>query len=193
MTANVKSRSGRVGSRDLRAGLSHLSFNDDAHSSDENSLIRQARGGRWEAFAELASHYDCSVLALGLRLAGSEHEARELFQKAFVTAYRELPSYRFQCSFYLWVHRIVAHACMEFLERRRSEPKLPQLTRLGAALEQLSPRERMVVELKQYLGLRLETIASILGVSESVARNTLARAALRLRLECDEQAARSGP
>lgn len=46
----------------------------------------------------------------------------------------------------------------------------------------------MVLELKQYLGLKLETIAAILGISQSAARNVLVRAILLLRLERVNQA-----
>jgi len=167
--------------------MASLIFSDGASSRDEALLIREARSGSWEAFAELTTHYDRSVLALALHLTDSDREATELFRKAFVTAYRELPRYGFQCSFYLWIYRIVAQTCMEFLERH-CQLNLPQTSSPDSALQQLSPRERMVLELKQYLGLKLETIASILGISQPAARNILVRAILRLRLERADQA-----
>lgn len=160
--------------------MASLSFSA-ASNRDESFLIREARAGSWEAFAELATYYDRSVLALTLHLSDSERDARELFRNAFVNAYRELPTYRFQCTFYLWIYRIVAQTCIQFLEERQANA--PQVIRLDSALQQLSPRERMVLELKQYLGLKLETIAAILGISQSAARNTLVRAILLLRLE----------
>lgn len=164
-------------------------FADRANSSSDADLIRQAHAGRWEAFAELASHYDSSILALTLRLGRSEREARELFQSALVNAYRELSSYRFQCSFYLWIYRMVAATCLQFLEQRRDEGG-PYNDDSNAkpftnALHQLSPRERMVLELKHSFGLKLETIAAILQTSPACIRNTFTRAILILRLECN--------
>jgi len=183
MSTGIKSLSEPSGERKLCDRMACLSFSDGASSRDESALIREARSGSWEAFAELTTYYDRAVLALALHLTDSEREARELFRNAFVTAYRELPSYRFQCTFYLWIYRIVAHTCMQFLEQRHCQTNPPQTTLFGAALQQLSPRERMVLELKQYLGLKLETIASILGVSQSAVRNSFVRAVLQLRLE----------
>ena len=164
----------------------HLDGAKHKYSVDEAVLIRQAQAGRWEAFTELAGGYDSPLLALALRLTGSEREARELFQRAFVRAYRELPSYRFHCSFYLWIYRVVAHTCMQFLQQRSSDAPAQGST-FAAALGQLSPRERIVLELKHYFGLKLETIASILETTEAVTRSTLVRAVLMLRLECEKQ------
>lgn len=147
----------------------------------ETLLIRQAQAGRWEAFAELASHYDSPLLALVSRLTATEREARELFRKAFVRAYRELRNYRFQCSFYLWIYRIVAAECMHFLEEPGGNSR-DQSRPLEIAIQQLSPRERIVLELKHSFGLKLETVAAILEISEAAARNIFVRAMTRLRI-----------
>lgn len=164
----------------------HRGLASGVYGDDDTQLIRQAQAGRWEAFAEVASRYDRSILMLALRLSGSEREARDLFQKALLAAYRELNSYRFQCSFYVWIYRVAARACIEFLDKR-SSTTLAQGTGLEAALQQLSPRERVLLELKQYFGLKLETIAAILGISEETARNIFLRATLALRLQLEDQ------
>jgi RNA polymerase sigma-70 factor, ECF subfamily len=54
--------------------------------------------------------------------------------------------------------------------------------RIGSALERLSPRERMVFELKHYQGLRLRAIGEVCGTSEETAKNCLFRATQKLRL-----------
>jgi RNA polymerase sigma-70 factor (ECF subfamily) len=51
------------------------------------------------------------------------------------------------------------------------------------ALSNLSPRERMVFELKHYHGLQLRTVAEILKTTEGTAKNTLFRATHKLRLQ----------
>ena len=53
--------------------------------------------------------------------------------------------------------------------------------RIGAALERLSPRERLVFELKHYQGLRLRAIGELCGTSEETAKNCLFRATQKLR------------
>jgi RNA polymerase sigma-70 factor (ECF subfamily) len=53
--------------------------------------------------------------------------------------------------------------------------------RIGRALGTLSPRERVVFDLKHAHGLRLRSIAEILKTSEGAVRNTLFRATQKLR------------
>src|SRR5215471_11044639 len=178
--ADVKARTGQpVQTGAVRTIPSHLFAPDRAYNPDETLLIRQAQAGRWDAFAELAGHYDAPILALALRVTGSEREASKLFQVIFSRAYEELRGYRFRCSFYLWIYRIVARSCIQFLQQKHDRREAAH-----AALAQLSPRERMVFELKHSFGLKLETVAAILETSEAVARNIFLRAVMVLRLEC---------
>ena len=53
--------------------------------------------------------------------------------------------------------------------------------RIQESLETLTPRERMVFELKHYQGLRLRTIGEMLNTTEETAKNTLFRATKKLR------------
>ena len=53
--------------------------------------------------------------------------------------------------------------------------------RIGRALEGLSPRERLVFELKHYQGMWLRAIGDLCGTSEETAKNCLFRATQKLR------------
>jgi RNA polymerase sigma-70 factor (ECF subfamily) len=53
--------------------------------------------------------------------------------------------------------------------------------RVKEALAALTPRERMVFELRHYEGLRLRRIGEILGTSEEAAKNCLFRATQKMR------------
>jgi RNA polymerase sigma-70 factor (ECF subfamily) len=52
---------------------------------------------------------------------------------------------------------------------------------IARALGRLTPRERMVFELKHYQGLKLRTIGEMLNTTEETAKNTLFRATQKLR------------
>jgi DNA-directed RNA polymerase specialized sigma24 family protein len=145
-------------------------------SGDESLLIRQAQAGKPEAFARLATHYDRPILTLALRLTDSETEALRLSQQAWLTAYRELHTYNFRNSFFVWIYTVAVRACLEFLERNPAPSAATEFE-----LQQLSPRERLVLELKHCFGLKLETIAAMLEIPELAARNALVRATIVLQ------------
>jgi RNA polymerase sigma-70 factor, ECF subfamily len=54
------------------------------------------------------------------------------------------------------------------------------------ALSTLSPRERMIFELKHYHGLQLRSVAAVLNTTEGTVKNTLFRATHKLRLQLAE-------
>ena len=183
---------------------------------DDTALIREAQRGNAAAFEELVRHYDRAVLRLALHLTGSEHDAQDIYQEAFLKAYKNVGSFRYECSFYTWIYRIVTNLCLDHLRKRavrREEapvavdPKgeqydvLEQVAdgragadperdlmrrelagRINRALSRLTPRERMVFELKHYHGLKLRTVGEILNTTEETAKNTLFRATQKLRV-----------
>jgi len=86
---------------------------------DDSVLIREAQRGNRAAFEELVRQYDQAVLRLALRLTASEHDAQDIYQEAFLKAYRNLGSFRFECSFYTWIYRIVTNLCLDHLRKKK--------------------------------------------------------------------------
>ncbi|WP_157439940.1 RNA polymerase sigma factor [Terracidiphilus gabretensis] len=186
-----------------------------ASRAPEIELIRAAQSGSRTAFDALVRQYENQVLRLALHLTGSEHDAEDIYQEAFLKAYRYIGNFRFECSFYTWIYRIVTNLCLDQLRRRKTrredqavildhsgdeidilasvsddrafsnparelDRKLLGI-RIQDALSKLTPRERMVFELKHYQGLRLRTIGEMLSTTEETAKNTLFRATKKLR------------
>src|SRR5467141_5361580 len=81
----------------------------------------------------------------------------------------------------------------EFFERQKkqrpsSDPERHLIgqeikRRLATAMERLSPRERIVFEMKHYQGLKLRAIGDALGTTEETVKNSLFRATRKLRHE----------
>jgi RNA polymerase sigma-70 factor (ECF subfamily) len=71
-------------------------------------------------------------------------------------------------------------------ERAEGDPQRHLLTRqlgdrIGSALAELTPRERMVFEMRHYQGMRLRAIGEVLGTTEEAAKNCLFRATQKMR------------
>ena len=60
--------------------------------------------------------------------------------------------------------------------------------RIEAALQGLTPRERVVFELRHYQGLRLRAIGELCGTTEETAKNCLFRATQKLRTALEDLA-----
>ena len=89
-------------------------------TDQHRSLIRAAQGGNHFAFEQLVRAYDQSVLRLALRITGSESDAQDVHQEAFLKIYRKLDGFRFECAFSTWVYRIATNVCLDQLRRKRA-------------------------------------------------------------------------
>jgi RNA polymerase sigma-70 factor, ECF subfamily len=184
--------------------------------AEEHSLIRKAQAGDRLAFEELVSRYDKDVLRLAMNLVRRREDAPDIYQESFLRVYRNLDRFRFECSFYTWLYRIVTNVGLDHLRRRSSrredqapaseeadgtardffdrQPEQsaaanPERALLGQelgeqiaeAMKRLSPRERIVFEMKHSHGMKLRAIGDLLGTSEETAKNSLFRATRKLR------------
>ncbi len=104
--------------------------------AEDDELIRAAQKGERTAFDALVRRYDRSVLRLALHMLGSEEDAQDVHQEAFIKAYRHLSNFRFECSFYTWLYRIVTNLCLDQLRRRKSRREDPA-TVLDAAGDEM--------------------------------------------------------
>jgi RNA polymerase sigma-70 factor (ECF subfamily) len=93
--------------------------------TEDDELIREAQQGQRSAFDALVRRYDQSVLRLALHMLGNEQDAQDVHQEAFIKAYRHLGNFRFECSFYTWLYRIVTNLCLDQLRRRKSRREDP--------------------------------------------------------------------
>jgi len=93
--------------------------------AEDDELIRSAQKGDRSAFDSLVRRYDRSVLRLALHMLGNEQDAQDVHQDAFIKAYRHLSNFRFECSFYTWLYRIVTNLCLDQLRRRKSRREDP--------------------------------------------------------------------
>ena len=103
---------------------------------DDTVLVREAQNGDIKAFEELVRHYDHGVLGLALHLTGSREDAQDIYQDVFLHAYRNLPHFRFECSFYVWLYRILVNRCLDRLQRSRLKSAVSVEASTDAVAEQ---------------------------------------------------------
>ncbi len=88
---------------------------------DEVEVIHSAQEGNLDSFNCLVLTYQDSVYNQAYRMMGEPDAAADAAQEAFISAYRNLHSYR-GGSFRAWLMRIVTNACYDELRRRKRRP-----------------------------------------------------------------------
>jgi RNA polymerase sigma-70 factor (ECF subfamily) len=173
---------------------------------DLDQLVGEARLGDRAAFDELVRRTHVDTYTLALRLTANEEDARDVVQEAYLKAWRGLPEFRGDAQFSTWMYRITANSAYTLVKKRRRHRAEPLdamlvdpielhpdlqpegaaesallLDELSIALEELSPKLRTLVVLKDVYGLSHEEIADELGISVAAAKVRLHRGRRKLR------------
>ena len=91
---------------------------------DEAGLIRDAQRGDLDAFNRLILAYQDRVYNQAFRVLGEYQSADDATQEAFISAYKNIRSFR-GGSFRAWLLRIVTNACYDELRRKKRRPTTP--------------------------------------------------------------------
>ena len=169
-------------------------------------LVGAARAGDRSAFDELVRRTHVDTYTLALRLTADEEDARDVVQESYLRAWRGLANFRGDAQFSTWMYRITANTAYSAVKRRRRHRTEPLdamleepielhpdlqpeeaaessalLDRLAVALDELAPKLRVLVVLKDVYGLSHEEIAEELGISVAAAKVRLHRGRRKLR------------
>ena len=174
-------------------------------------LIRRAQRGDADAFAQLLLEHQKNVYNLCYRMAGNPDDAMDLSQETFLRAWRCLDQYQFASAFSTWLYRLCSNICIDFLRRRRRQQTVPltfedadgeeqtyavpdaqplpeeqvelKLTRetLAAAMAQLLPEHRAVLQLRVVNEMSYEQIADVLDIQIGTVKSRLSRARNQLK------------
>jgi len=171
-------------------------------------LVEQARAGDSDAFRELVEGYSQRIFRTAFRLTGSEENAEDVVQEAFLRAYRKLHLFDGRSQFGTWLHRIAVNCAMDLMrkEGRRSHREIveerteleamvngdPRPDRMAESsevrravkrvLRELSPTERTAFLLRHFEGHSSAEIGRILGIRAGASRNAVFRAVKKLRV-----------
>ena len=174
-------------------------------------MIRRAQRGDADAFEQLLLEHQKNVYNLCYRMAGNPDDAMDLSQETFLRAWRCLDQYQFASAFSTWLYRLCSNICIDFLRRRRRQQTVPltfedadgeeqtyavpdvqplpeeqvelKLTRetLAAAMAQLLPEHRAVLQLRVVNEMSYEQIADVLDIQIGTVKSRLSRARNQLK------------
>lgn len=169
---------------------------------DQENIIARARRGDADAFEQLVVAYREQVFRLALRMCGSEADADEVAQEAFLSAWKALPNFRGESQFSTWLYQLTTHAAIDLM-RREKRQIAADITEVSAAdpapspqqqaeqseqreivrdaILQLAPEQREVVVLRFMEELSYEEIGAVLKLPSGTVKSRLNRAKAQLK------------
>ena len=154
-------------------------------------LVLRAQEGEQSAFGELIGRYMQRAYYAALGLVGSHDDALDLSQEAFARAFKARATIDPERPFFPWLYQIIRRLC--FNHTRDTSSRRKKLERVGSwlsdttmgrgpdgpdraldrtelreqvarAIDGLQPREREVLVLREFEGLRYREIAETVGI-----------------------------
>jgi len=86
------------------------------------SLVRRVQRGDKGAFDALVLKYQHKLVKLVMRYVRNPAEAEDIAQEAFIKAYRALPQFRGDSTFYTWLYRIAINTAKNAVVSRDRSP-----------------------------------------------------------------------
>lgn len=157
-------------------------------------------------FRSLVEENKKTVYYLALRLTGNHHDAEDLSQETFIKAHNAMQDFRHESEVSTWLHRITVNTYLNS-RRRKAFGRLrlfgghrelpitvddrpgPERTAdsnllqryIGAALDELAPRERSAFVLRFYQDMTVPDIADTMAVAPGTVKSLLFRATQKMR------------
>jgi RNA polymerase sigma-70 factor (ECF subfamily) len=186
----------------LAAGLPLLERSAAVTADDpDQELAARFRDGDRTAFDALVRRHQKGVWRLIRRYVKSDADAADVTQLAFVRAFRGLAAFRGTATVRSWLYRIAINCALSWLRDHRREqpteidedaltednPAPARLSasddraRLRAAIAQLPPKQKLVLELRVFDDLAFREVAALADCSENTAKVNFHYAVKRLR------------
>ena len=172
-------------------------------SRQRTTTVRAGSMEREAAFHRLVDRQLERCYRLATVVLGDQTDAQDAVHDAFVTAWRKYDTLRDPTRFEAWFDRVVVNACRDRMRHARHERVEDVLARpdiaapdptdpvadeivVRRALDQLKPDDRIVLALRFYRDMKVDDIATVMGISPRAATSRLHRAVERLRHILDD-------
>jgi RNA polymerase sigma-70 factor, ECF subfamily len=167
----------------------------------DRELAERFREGERAAFDLLVRRHQKGIWRLVRRYVKRDADAADVTQLAFVRAFRGLAAFRGSATVRSWLYRIAINCALSWLRDHRREqptelaedaltddnPAPAQLSagddraRLRRAIDQLPPKQKLVLELRVFDDLSFKEVAELADCSENTAKVNFHYAVKRLR------------
>jgi RNA polymerase sigma-70 factor (ECF subfamily) len=98
---------------------------DAPQALEEAELVGRLRAGDDDAYATLVKQQAGRMLAVARRMLGSEEDAQDVVQEAFLSAFKAIDRFEGTSRLSTWLHRIVVNAALMKIRSSKRRPEMP--------------------------------------------------------------------
>ena len=167
----------------------------------DRELVERFRAGERAAFDLIVRRHQKGMWRLARRYVKDDADAADVTQQAFVKAFHALIAFRGAATVRSWLYRIAINCALSWLrDHRREQPQAiaedalvepgsasarmiegETSVQLRAAIAQLPPKQKLVLELRVFDDLAFKEVAELADCSENTAKVNFHYAVKRLR------------
>ena len=172
-------------------------------TEDDSVLVGRVLEGDQGAYRLLVERYQGKLFSVAYGVLRNREDAREVTQEAFIKAYKKLPDFRRDSSFYTWIYRITVNLGIDFRRKayRNRETELDETRivpedahhtgprpmptpgaslerkmlggRIREAIDKLPADQRTAIVLREVQGLSYKEIADAMDCAEGTVMSRL--------------------
>ncbi len=105
--------------------LTMTTMGDAPQTLEEAELVARLRAGNDDAYATLVKQQAGRMLAVARRMLGSEEDAQDVVQEAFLSAFKAIDRFEGTSRLSTWLHRIVVNAALMKIRSSKRRPETP--------------------------------------------------------------------
>lgn len=168
-----------------------------------NELVNKCLSGDKSGYRELYELYSKAMYNICCRIVNDEDDAHDVLQEGFISAFKNIDSFKAESTFGAWLKKIMINKSISFIKKKRllfeslnEDTEVAEngegtesenvdfelnIKKIQRGIELLPDGYRAVLSLYLIEGYDHSEIAEILGISESTSKSQFNRSKKKLR------------
>jgi RNA polymerase sigma factor (sigma-70 family) len=166
----------------------------------EEDILSGLRNGDEECLMEMIDLYKKKIIALCFSYTKDYQEAEDLSQETFISIYKNINSFRGDCSFSTYIYRITVSRCLDYKRKRsikgfltglitmhgQNDIDIDEKNFIQQCIKSLKEELKQPIILYYYIGLDQKEIAEVLSISPKAVEGRIYRAKQKLKEKIEE-------
>ncbi len=173
---------------------------------EDFGLIEKYLAGDEYAVEEIVNKYQRKIYTLTYRMTGNIEDSKDMTQKTFLQAFKNIRGFKRKSAFYTWLYQIALNLCLNHLKKKgREDVELNEAVSAGrentlstilqeersshlqASIKKLPARQKAAITLRAYEGLSVKETSEVMKCSEGAVKAHYHNGMIKLRAMLKER------